>query len=200
MASIPPKGGRKHPQQDFVKVDTSNILFICGGTFNGLDKIIRNRIGSKTMGFEADIQSQKDNDVDQITSLVQPEDMIKFGLIPEFIGRIPIIATLGSLSMDALTRILTEPKNALIKQYTKLFEVEGVELKFTDEAFRAISRDAIKRKSGARGLRAILESVMLDVMYDIPNMPGIRECIIGDEVITRGESPLLLYENQVGYA
>ncbi len=200
MASIPPKGGRKHPQQDFVKVDTSNILFICGGTFNGLDKLIRNRIGSKTMGFEADIQSQKDNDVDQITSLVQPEDMIKFGLIPEFIGRIPIIATLGSLSMDALTRILTEPKNALIKQYTKLFEVEGVELKFTDEAFRAISRDAIKRKSGARGLRAILESVMLDVMYDIPNMPGIRECIIGDEVITRGESPLLLYENQVGYA
>ncbi len=200
MASIPPKGGRKHPQQDFVKVDTSNILFICGGTFNGLDKIIRNRIGSKTMGFEADIQSQKDNDVDQITSLVQPEDMIKFGLIPEFIGRIPIIATLGSLSMDALTRILTEPKNALIKQYTKLFEVEGVELKFTDEAFRVISSDAIKRKSGARGLRAILESVMLDVMYDIPNMPGIRECIIGEEVITRGESPLLLYENQVGYA
>jgi ATP-dependent Clp protease ATP-binding subunit ClpX len=200
MASIPPKGGRKHPQQDFVKVDTSNILFICGGTFNGLDKIIRNRIGSKTMGFESDIQSQKDNDVDQITSLVQPEDMIKFGLIPEFIGRIPIIATLGTLSMDALIRILTEPKNALIKQYKKLFEVEGVELKFTDEAFRVISSDAIKRKSGARGLRAILESVMLDVMYDIPNMPGIRECIIGEEVITRGESPLLLYENQVGYA
>jgi len=200
MASIPPKGGRKHPQQDFVKVDTSNILFICGGTFNGLDKIIRNRIGSKTMGFEADIQGQKENDIDQITSLVQPEDMIRFGLIPEFIGRIPIIATLGSLSKDALIRILTEPKNALIKQYKKLFEVEGVELKFTDEAFRVISRDAIKRKSGARGLRAILESVMLDIMYDIPNMPGIRECIIGEEVITRGESPLLLYENQVGYA
>ncbi|MBL7175265.1 MAG: ATP-dependent Clp protease ATP-binding subunit ClpX [Desulfobacteraceae bacterium] len=200
MASIPPKGGRKHPQQDFVKVDTSNILFICGGTFNGLDKIIRNRIGSKTMGFEADIQGQNENDIDQVTSLVQPEDMIKFGLIPEFIGRIPIIATLGSLSMDALIRILTEPKNALIKQYKKLFEVEGVELKFTDEAFRVISRDAIKRKSGARGLRAILESVMLDIMYDIPNMPGIRECIIGEEVITRGESPLLLYENQVGYA
>ncbi len=200
MASIPPKGGRKHPQQDFVKVDTSNILFICGGTFNGLDKIIRNRIGSKTMGFEADIQGQKENDIDKITSLVQPEDMIRFGLIPEFIGRIPIIATLGSLSKDALVRILTEPKNALIKQYKKLFEVEGVELKFTDEAFRVISRDAIKRKSGARGLRAILESVMLDIMYDIPNMPGIRECIIGEEVITRGESPLLLYENQVGYA
>jgi len=200
MASIPPKGGRKHPQQDFVKVDTSDILFICGGTFNGLDKIIRKRIGSKTMGFEADIQGQKEDDIDQITSLVQPEDMIKFGLIPEFIGRIPIIATLGSLSMDALIRILTEPKNALIKQYKKLFEVEGVELKFTDEAFRVISRDAIKRKSGARGLRAILESVMLDIMYDIPNMPGIRECIIGEEVITRGESPLLLYENQVGYA
>jgi ATP-dependent Clp protease ATP-binding subunit ClpX len=200
MASVPPKGGRKHPQQDFVKVDTSNILFICGGTFNGLDKIIRNRIGSKSMGFEADIHSYHDDDIDRITSLVQPEDMIKFGLIPEFIGRIPILATLNSLSEDALIRILTEPKNALVKQYRKLFEVEGVELKFAEEAYQAIAKDAIKRKSGARGLRAILESVMLDIMYDIPSTPGIRECVIGEEVITGGEEPLLIYENQVGYA
>ena len=200
LASVPPKGGRKHPQQDFVKVDTSNILFICGGTFNGLDKIIRSRIGSKSMGFEAAIQSQQENDIDEITALVQPEDLIKFGLIPEFIGRIPIIATLNSLSEDALVRILTEPKNALVKQYKKLFEVEGVELKFTEEAYLAVAKDAIKRKSGARGLRAILESVMLDIMYDIPSTQGIRECVIGEEVITGGESPLLLYENKAGYA
>lgn len=200
MASVPPKGGRKHPQQDFVKVDTSNILFICGGTFNGLDKIIRSRIGSKSMGFEADIKSQNKEDVDKIVSLVQPEDMIKFGLIPEFIGRIPIIATLDHLSLDALVRILTEPKNALVKQYKKLFELENVELKFTEEALRAVAEQAIERKSGARGLRAILESVMLDIMYDIPCMPGVQECVIGEEVITRGESPLLLYENKAGYA
>lgn len=186
MASVPPKGGRKHPQQDFVKVDTRNILFICGGTFNGLDKIIRNRVGSKSMGFEAEIQSQQEDDIDRITSLVQPEDLIKFGLIPEFIGRIPIIATLNSLSEQALVRILTEPKNALVKQYKKLFEVEGVELKFTEDAYLAIAKDAIKRKSGARGLRAILESVMLDIMYDIPGMPDVRECVIGEEVIVGG--------------
>jgi ATP-dependent Clp protease ATP-binding subunit ClpX len=200
MASVPPKGGRKHPQQDFVKVDTSNILFICGGTFNGLDKIIRNRIGSKLMGFEADIQGKGEIDLNKIMSIVQPEDLIKFGLIPEFIGRIPIIATLGELSLDALVRILTEPKNALIKQYKKLFELEDVELKFADEALLAVAKDAIKRKSGARGLRAILESVMLDIMYDIPSTQGIRECVISEEVITKGDSPLLLYENQVGYA
>jgi len=200
MASVPPKGGRKHPQQDFVKVDTSNILFICGGTFNGLDKIIRNRIGSKMMGFEAEIQGESDYDVDKITSMVQPEDLIKFGLIPEFIGRIPILATLNTLSKEALVRILTEPKNALIKQYKKLFEVEGVELKFTDEAYQSIAKDAIERKSGARGLRAILESVMLDIMYDIPTMPDVCECVISEEVIKGNEDPLLLYENQAGYA
>jgi ATP-dependent Clp protease ATP-binding subunit ClpX len=199
MANVPPKGGRKHPQQDFVKVDTSNILFICGGTFNGLDKIIRNRIGSKVMGFEADIKGKGEIDINQIISLVQPEDLIKFGLIPEFIGRIPIIATLNELSLDALVRILTEPKNALIKQYKKLFELEDVKLKYTDEALLAVAQDAIKRKSGARGLRAILESVMLDIMYEIPSAPRIRECVIGEEVITKGESPLLLYENQVEY-
>ncbi|RLB27873.1 MAG: ATP-dependent Clp protease ATP-binding subunit ClpX [Deltaproteobacteria bacterium] len=199
MANVPPKGGRKHPQQDFVKVDTSNILFICGGTFNGLDKIIRNRIGSKVMGFEAEIQSRGEKDINEVMPLVQPEDLIRFGLIPEFIGRIPIMATLEELSLDALVRILKEPKNALIKQYKKLFELEGVELKFTDEALLAVAKQATERKSGARGLRAILECVMLDIMYDIPSTPGIRECIIGEEVITKGERPLLLYENQVKY-
>ena len=200
LANVPPKGGRKHPQQDFVKVDTSNILFICGGTFNGLDKIIRNRIGSKLIGFEADIKGKGEIDIDEIMSVVQPEDLIKFGLIPEFIGRIPIVATLNELSLDALVRILTEPKNALIKQYKKLFELEHVKLKFTDAALLDVAKAALERKSGARGLRAILESVMLDIMYEIPSSPGIQECVIGEEVITRGESPLLLYENQVEYA
>lgn len=200
MANVPPKGGRKHPQQDFVKVDTSNILFVCGGTFNGLDKLIRNRIGSKAMGFEAEIHCKGEERINDIMPLVQPEDLIKFGLIPEFIGRIPIIATLDELSMDALVRILTEPKNALIKQYKKLFELENVDLKFTDEALLAIAKDAIERKSGARGLRAILESVMLDIMYDIPTTSGIRECVINEKVIERGEKPLLLYENQMEYA
>lgn len=200
MASVPPKGGRKHPQQDFVKVDTSNILFICGGTFNGLEGIIRNRIGSKSMGFEADIHEKEDENIDDLIALTQPEDLVKFGLIPEFIGRIPIISTLNSLSEDALVRILTEPKNALVKQYKKLFEVEGVELTFEEDAHRAIAKDAIKRKSGARGLRAILESVMLDIMYDIPSMPGIRECVIEADVITKGKEPLLIYEDKAGYA
>ena len=199
MANVPPKGGRKHPQQDFVKVDTSNILFICGGTFNGMDRIIRNRIGSKLMGFEADIKGQGDVDINKIMSLVQPEDLIKFGLIPEFIGRIPIVTTLSELSLDALVRILTEPKNALTKQYKKLFELEDVELKFTDEVLTAVAEAALKRKSGARGLRAILESLMLEIMYDIPSIPEIRECIINEAVITKGEPPLLLYENQAKF-
>ena len=200
LANVPPKGGRKHPQQDFVKVDTSNILFICGGTFNGLDKIIRNRIGSKLIGFEADIKGKGEIDINEIMALVQPEDLIRFGLIPEFIGRIPIFATLNELSLDALVRILTEPKNALVKQYKKLFELEHVTLKFTDSALLSVAKAALERKSGARGLRAILESVMLDIMYEIPSSPEIQECVIGEEVITRGESPLLLYENQVEYA
>lgn len=200
MASIPPKGGRKHPQQDFVKVNTNNILFVCGGTFNGLDKIIRNRISSKTMGFEAAIQSNAGDDLNRIIAMVQPEDLIKFGMIPEFIGRLPILATLGDLSLEALVRILTEPRNALVKQYKKLFEIEDVSLKFTEDALVAVGRDAVKRKSGARGLRAILESVMLEIMYEIPGMHGVRECVINEDVITRKGAPLLLYENQVGYA
>jgi ATP-dependent Clp protease ATP-binding subunit ClpX len=200
MASVPPKGGRKHPQQDFIRVDTSNILFICGGAFNGLDKIIRNRIGSRTMGFEADIQREGETDINEIMPLVQPEDLIKFGLIPEFIGRIPIIATLSDLSLEALVRILTEPKNALTKQYMKLFELEDTELEFTEEALLAVAKDAQKLKSGARGLRAVLESVMLDIMYDLPSTSGVRKCVIGEEVVTKGESPLLLHETRVEYA
>jgi len=200
MASIPPKGGRKHPHQDFVKVDTSNILFICGGTFNGLDKLIRNRIGSKAMGFEADIHGKGEIDMNEIVAQVQPQDLIKFGLIPEFIGRIPIISSLSELSLQALVRILTEPKNALVSQYKKLFELEEVNLKFTNEALQAVANSALERKSGARGLRAILESVMLDIMYEIPSTPNVRECVVGEEVITMGETPLLLYENQAGYA
>ncbi len=200
MANVPPKGGRKHPQQDFVKVDTKNILFICGGTFNGLTDIISRRIGSKLMGFEADIKgAARDMDLSKILSMVQPEDLIKFGMIPEFIGRIPVIATLNELSLEALVRILTEPKNALVKQYKKMFELENVELKFTDEVLKTIAEDALKRKSGARGLRAILESVMLDIMYDIPSSTDVRECIINQEVVVKGESPLLLYTNQATY-
>ena len=199
LANVPPKGGRKHPQQDFVRIDTSNILFICGGTFNGLDKIISNRLGSKLIGFEADIKGQGDIKINEIMAHVQPEDLVKFGLIPEFVGRIPITTTLDELSLDALVRILKEPKNALIKQYQKLFELENVKLRFTDEVLLAIAKDAITRKSGARGLRAILETAMLDIMYDIPSLPEISECIINEEVVTKGESPLLLYENEAKF-
>jgi ATP-dependent Clp protease ATP-binding subunit ClpX len=200
IANIPPKGGRKHPQQDFLKVDTRNILFICGGTFNSLEKIILSRIGSRTLGFEADIRGQGNLSLEDTLSLVQPEDLLKFGLIPEFIGRLPVIASLGELSLDALVRILTEPKNALIKQYQKLFEFEGVTLKFTNEALEGVAKQALDRKSGARGLRAILEKVMLDIMYDLPSRTGVSECVIGEEVIINNEPPLLLYENQIKYA
>lgn len=200
VANIPPKGGRKHPQQDFLKVDTRNILFVCGGTFNGLEKIIRSRIGAKTMGFEADIRGQVELDLEKTLALVQPEDLLKFGLIPEFIGRLPVIASLGELSLEALVRILTEPKNAVVRQYEKLFEFEDVKLKFSKDALRAIAKEAIDRKSGARGLRAILEKVMLDIMYDLPSRSGVAECVIGEEVIVNNDSPLLLYENQIEYA
>jgi len=200
VANIPPKGGRKHPQQDFLKVDTRNILFICGGTFNGLDKITLSRIGRKTLGFEADIRGQRDLNLEETLSLVQPEDLVRFGLIPEFIGRLPVIASLGELSLDALVRILTEPRNALVKQYQKLFELEGVKLKFTKDSLKVVAKESLDRKSGARGLRAILEKVMLDIMYDLPSRSGVGECIIGEEVILNNEPPLLLYENQIKYA
>ncbi len=193
-ASVPPKGGRKHPQQDFVKVDTANILFICGGTFNGLEKIIQRRLGSKQMGFGAKILLEKERTIGEILMDVQPEDLIKFGLIPEFLGRLPVVATLDELNENALIRILKEPKNALLKQFQMLFEMEGVNLRLTDSALAAIAREAMKRKSGARGLRAIMESCMLDIMYDIPSIANVKECVIGEDVVLNKEDPILLYE------
>ena len=193
-ASVPPKGGRKHPQQDFVKVDTTNILFICGGTFNGLENIIQRRLGSKMMGFGAKIVQEKERSIGDTLKLVRPEDLIKFGLIPEFLGRLPVVATLGELNEDALIRILTEPKNALLKQFKKLFEMEGVNLRLTDSALSAIAKEAQKRKSGARGLRAILESCMLDIMYELPSSENVKECVIGEDVVLHKEDPILLYE------
>jgi ATP-dependent Clp protease ATP-binding subunit ClpX len=193
-ASVPPKGGRKHPQQDFVKIDTSNILFICGGTFNGLEKIVLKRMGSKIMGFGAKIKKEEERSIGEILKDVQPEDLIKYGMIPEFIGRLPVIATLDELNENALIRILKEPKNALVKQFHKLFELEGVNLRLTDSALNAIASEAIKRKSGARGLRAIMESCMLDIMYEIPSTENVKECVISEDVILKKEDPILLYE------
>jgi ATP-dependent Clp protease ATP-binding subunit ClpX len=201
LASVPPKGGRKHPQQEFVKVDTTNILFLCGGAFVGLDKIIKNRIGAKMMGFTAKVHDRdEDTPLGDILAMCQPEDLIRYGLIPEFVGRLPVVATLDELSEDALIRILREPKNALTKQYAKLFELEGVELKFTDEALQAVAKQALDRKSGARGLRSILEASMLDIMYDLPSLKDVQEVLVGEEVINEGEQPLLLYSNQAEYA
>lgn len=200
LASVPPKGGRKHPQQEFLQIDTTNILFICGGAFVGLDKILEERVGFKTMGFGADMKKMAIREDENILDLVQPEDLLKFGFIPEFIGRLPVIAAIHELSEGALVDIMTKPKNALMKQYQKLFEFENVKLKFTDGAIRAIAKEAIKRKSGARGLRSILENVMLDVMYEIPSQSNIRECIISDEVIFSKESPIILYEKEAEVA
>jgi len=195
-ASVPPKGGRKHPQQEFVQVDTSNILFICGGSFEGLDTIIRRRIGNKVMGFEAKIMKKDDKEIGELLKILQPEDLLKFGLIPEFIGRLPVIAPLDNLRKESLVRILTEPKNALVKQYKQLFAMEGVNLRFTDKALESIASEALKRKAGARGLRAIMEKALLDLMYDIPSVNTIEECVINEEVVLNGEDPILVYESQ----
>jgi ATP-dependent Clp protease ATP-binding subunit ClpX len=200
MASVPPKGGRKHPQQEFLQIDTTNILFICGGAFIGLDKIIEERVGMKAMGFGSDIKTTAIREGQNILEQVQPEDLLRFGFIPEFVGRLPVIATLNELSEQALVDILSKPKNALVKQYQKLFEFENVRLKFTDGAIRAVAKEAIKRKSGARGLRSILENVMLDVMYEIPSQSNIKECIISEEVIFNKESPIILYEKKAEVA
>lgn len=194
VASVPPQGGRKHPQSDFVQINTANILFICGGAFVGLDKVIEQRTGKKVIGFGGEVKSKEKRRVGDILCLVQPEDLLKFGFIPEFVGRLPVMATLEDLDEKALMRILTEPRNALIKQYQKLFGYEKVKLRFTDGAVAAIAREALKRKTGARGLRAILEAVMLDLMYDIPSRSDIREVVVSEEVIVSGESPILLYE------
>ncbi|RLA96651.1 MAG: ATP-dependent Clp protease ATP-binding subunit ClpX [Deltaproteobacteria bacterium] len=200
VANVPPKGGRKHPQQEFIQVDTTNILFICGGAFVGLEKIIEARLGSGGLGFGADIRKKEERKIGDVLKEVQPEDLLKFGLIPEFVGRLPVIATLDELDEDALVEILKEPKNALVKQYQKLFEMEGVKLQFTEGALRAVAREAMRRKSGARGLRAILESIMLDIMYEIPSKGNVKECIVGEDVILKGESPILVYEKEADVA
>lgn len=194
MASVPPKGGRKHPQQDFVKVDTTNILFICGGTFTGLDKIIQRRLEAKTIGFGAKLINPEERVTGEILKMVQPEDLIKYGLIPEFLGRLPVIVPLHELNEASLIRILKEPKNSLIKQYQRLFEMEGVNLRVTDSALSAIAKEAIKRKSGARGLRAIMENCMMDIMYELPSLSNVKECVITDDVVLNKEHPILLYE------
>ena len=194
IASIPPKGGRKHPQQDYVKVDTSNILFICGGTFNGLEKVVERRITQKSMGFGAKIAEKKEINLGELLGQVKPEDLIKFGLIPEFLGRLPIVTSIGELNEKSLVKILTEPKNALVKQYQELFKVEGVDLQYTDEALVAMGKEAVVRKSGARGLRAIMEETMLDIMYEIPSMENVVECVVGEEVVLKNEAPILLFE------
>ena len=194
IASVPPKGGRKHPQQDYVKVDTSNILFICGGTFNGLEKVVERRLTQKTMGFGAKIADKKDVNIGELLERVKPEDLIKFGLIPEFLGRLPIITSIGELNESSLVKILTEPKNALVRQYQELFRIEGVNLQFTDEALEAMAKEAVTRKSGARGLRAIMEETMMNIMYELPSKKDVVECVVGEEVVLNNEDPILLYE------
>jgi ATP-dependent Clp protease ATP-binding subunit ClpX len=194
MASVPPKGGRKHPQQEFLKVDTTNILFICGGAFAGLDSIVNQRIGAKSMGFGAEVKSDRERKLGELLAQVEPADLLRYGLIPEFIGRLPVVATLDELDEDALVRILCEPKNALVKQYQKLFDMERVNLKFTDGGLIAVAREALKRKTGARGLRSILENAMLEVMYDIPSQDRVKEVVINEEVILQGTQPIIVYE------
>jgi ATP-dependent Clp protease ATP-binding subunit ClpX len=196
VANVPPKGGRKHPQQDFLQVDTTNILFICGGAFVGLDEIIQRRIGEARLGFGAEIKSRDEFKLGELLRAVQPGDLLKFGLIPEFIGRLPVLATLHELNEEALIEILTAPRNSLVKQFQKLFEMDGVRCKFTKGALKAVAKKALLRESGARGLRAILEESMLDIMYDVPSKSGIKEVVINEDVIRRGDQPLIVYENE----
>lgn len=196
IASVPPKGGRKHPQQEFLQVDTSNILFICGGAFLGIEDLVRRRSGEKGIGFGAEMEKKDGKSVGQLLSEVLPEDLLKFGLIPEFVGRLPVIATLNELSEEALVDILVKPRNAIIKQFAKLFELEDVILKFTDGALSAIAKEAMKRKTGARGLRAILENVMLDLMYDVPSQDNVSEVVINEDVIIGEGKPIMVYSKQ----
>ncbi|HJV28157.1 MAG TPA: ATP-dependent Clp protease ATP-binding subunit ClpX [Aromatoleum sp.] len=196
IASIPPQGGRKHPNQDFIQVDTTNILFICGGAFDGLEKVIRNRTEKIGIGFGAEVKSRQGKDVSESFRQVEPEDLVKFGLIPEFVGRLPVVATLQELDETALIQILVEPKNALVKQYQKLFSMEGVELEIRSPALHAIARKAIRRKTGARGLRSILEAALLDTMYDLPTMKGVEKVVIDEGTIEEGARPLLIYADQ----
>ncbi|MBP8129712.1 MAG: ATP-dependent Clp protease ATP-binding subunit ClpX [Candidatus Hydrogenedentes bacterium] len=197
IANVPPQGGRKHPQQECIQVDTRNILFLCGGAFNGLEAIIRKRTGSNVIGFNAEIKSKKERGIGELLALIKPEDLIKFGMIPEFVGRVPVVATLHELGREELVRILVEPKNAITKQYEKLFELENVKLRFPEETIQAVADCALERDTGARGLRSILEEVMLNVMFDIPSRKDIRECIITPGVIRNREEPLIVYEHEL---
>ncbi len=192
VASVPPQGGRKHPHQEFIQLDTTNILFLCGGAFDGIEKIIQNRIGKKGIGFGAELKPKREQKIGEILRHIMPEDLLKYGLIPEFVGRLPIIVTLDALEEEALIRILTEPRNALVKQYQKLFELDGVDLEFQPEALKCIAQEALRRNTGARGLRAILEEVMLDVMYEIPSREDIARCIITKDTILKREKPLMV--------
>ena len=196
VANIPPQGGRKHPQQEYIQVDTTKVLFICGGAFIGLDTIIEQRLGKKTVGFNSDSVRRKERKIGEIFSLAEPEDLIKYGLIPEFVGRMPVVAALDELDEAVLIKILTEPKNALMKQFQKLLSFDNVRLKFTDGALSAIAKKAMKRKSGARGLRSILEEIMLDVMYEIPSQKRIKDCLITEDTVSKNEKPILLFEKQ----
>ncbi|MGE5422082.1 MAG: ATP-dependent Clp protease ATP-binding subunit ClpX [Ignavibacteriales bacterium] len=192
VASVPPQGGRKHPHQEFIQIDTSNILFICGGAFEGIDKLIHQRVGQKALGFGAEIKSVKEKRIGEILEQILPQDLLKFGLIPEFVGRVPIVVTLDALDEGALVRILTEPKNALVKQYQKLFDLDGVVLEFTDDSLKAISAEALRRNTGARGLRAIVEDIMLEVMYDVPSRSDVTKCVVTRDVVLKKENPLLV--------
>jgi ATP-dependent Clp protease ATP-binding subunit ClpX len=194
IASVPPQGGRKHPHQEYVQVDTTNILFICGGAFNGLENIIAQRIGKHLIGFNSAIEKKNEQRIGEILRQLQPADLLKYGFIPEFVGRIPVVATLNELNEKALIRILKEPKNALIRQYQKLFDFDHVRLYFKDDALRAIARKALELDMGARGLRSILEQIMLDLMFEIPSQSTIRECIVSEDVILHNAEPILLYE------
>jgi len=195
-ANIPPKGGRKHPQQEFIRLNTSNILFILGGAFIGVEKIVQQRVQGSSLGFGSKIESKKEKDLSYLLSEVHPMDLIKFGLIPEFVGRIPVVTFVEELGEDALVRILTDPKNALTRQYQKLFELDKVRLRFTSNALRAIAKKSIERKTGARGLRNVCESIMLDIMYNLPSMNGVKECVINKNVIEKGMEPLLFFHQE----
>jgi ATP-dependent Clp protease ATP-binding subunit ClpX len=195
-AAVPPKGGRKHPQQDFLQIDTTHILFVCGGAFHGLESIIERRVRSKTMGFGAEIQSKVERKIGDILGLVEPQDLLKYGLIPEFIGRLPVVATLDDLTEEDLVKILTQPRNAITRQYQRLFDLDGVALRFAPDALQSIAREAIHKGTGARGLRAILEQRMLDIMYTIPTLEDVKECIVNREVILKKAEPILVFEKQ----
>lgn len=197
VASVPPQGGRKHPHQEFIQLDTTNILFIVGGAFDGIEKIIQNRTGKKVMGFGAEVRKKRDIDIGEILKEILPGDLLKFGLIPEFVGRLPVIVTLDALDEDALIRILTEPKNALVRQYQKLLELDGINLEFKDDALTAISEEAIRRNTGARGLRSIVEEILLNVMYDLPSRTDVTKCYITRDVVLKKEEPLLVTADKV---